>query len=313
MCRRTSFRRTGRRYAGAPLDRGIRDALVASVAVPVLLAGSAALGASGGAGLVAPTKPNGIVVRHAHSPVFTRTLRLGMRGVDVRTLQGWLTEVGFPVPVTGYFGSMTRLAVLGFQQAKALRPTSGTVGHRTANTLLADVNRIVETSAVTSASAGGANVDGVVSSLVFPLRPISRVDPPSSWTLDQGIDISTIGNACGPEVIEVAVADGTIVQEGISGFGPYAPILKVSDGPYAGRYVYYGHAAPALVKVGAQVTAGEPIAEVGCGRVGISEGPHIEVGISAPGDTTPCCVGYLETSPAFLPVIQSAYLAAGGK
>jgi murein DD-endopeptidase MepM/ murein hydrolase activator NlpD len=273
-----------------------------------LLAPGGALAASGGAGLVGTTTPRGIVHTSAHAAVFTRTLRVGNRGSDVKTLQSWLTDVGFSVPQTGYFGTMTRSAVVHFQNAKALTPASGTVGQRTAAALVSAVN-----GAARHGRVNPSQVSAAAGSLVFPLAPLSRVLPPSSWTLDQGIDIGTVGNACGAKVTEVAAADGTIVQEGISGFGPAAPILKVSDGPYAGRYIYYGHAQPALVPVGATVTAGEPIAEVGCGQVGISSAPHLEFGISAPGDTTPCCPGWQETSPALLPVVQAAWKSAGGK
>jgi peptidoglycan hydrolase-like protein with peptidoglycan-binding domain len=265
-------------------------------------------GSSSAGGSVGGGSPSG------SSAVFGRLLSVGDSGADVRQLQTWLTEVGYAVPETGYFGPLTRGAVMRFQAAHGLS-VDGIVGPQTAGALSALVSGAggVGGSGTASASSGSSSSSASLpaAQIVFPLRPVADVLPTSYWTLDQGIDIPTVGGACGSQVVEVAVADGTIVQEGIGGFGPAAPILKVSDGPLAGRYIYYGHALPALVPVGAYVTAGQPIAEVGCGRVGISTAPHLEIGISAPGGP-PCCPAWRQTSPAFYQTVLAAFQAAGG-
>ena len=130
-----------------------------------------------------------------------------------------------------------------------------------------------------SGGSGSPSVgSGQVSSgggFVFPL-PKGTASPPGTWSLDQGVDISAPGNTP-----ELAVCSGTIVLHGIGGFGPWAPVLHC-DSPISGySYVYYGHAGPAnQLPVGTHVSAGQVMSSIGPGIVGISTGPHVEIGFA---------------------------------
>lgn len=69
--------------------------------------------------------------------MFTRDLELGTVGEDVRALQQYLNENGFPVAATGagsvgsettYFGPLTRAALALFQKAHSIAPAAGYFG-----------------------------------------------------------------------------------------------------------------------------------------------------------------------------------------
>jgi peptidoglycan hydrolase-like protein with peptidoglycan-binding domain len=255
----------------------------------------------------------------AHSAA-APVLGLGSRGRSVKRVQRALTHAGYRVRVTGVFDRVTRSAVRRFQRAHRLT-ADGVVGPKTRRLLFGGGTSGTSGTGGTTGDAGTTG-DGTTSppppaagagtpNWVFPMEPIERVAPVRTWTRDQGVDIPTVGQACGANVTEVAVDSGTVVREGISGFGDHAPVIQLDSGPYAGRYVYYGHAQPALVAVGQHVFRGQPVAEVGCGRVGNSVGPHLEIGISAPGGPT-CCPAFGQTSAIIYDAMTRLFAAAGG-
>jgi murein DD-endopeptidase MepM/ murein hydrolase activator NlpD len=143
-------------------------------------------------------------------------------------------------------------------------------------------------------SSGGSASTSNKGGIVFPM-PKQDAAPPGTWTLDQGVDIAAPG---GTPLL--AVGSGTIVLHGIGGFGPSAPVLHLDSG----AYVYYGHAGPGRwVPLGTHVNAGQVISEVGDGDVGISSGPHLEIGFA---DSSGSPIGS-QQAPQMLSLLQAAY------
>src|SRR5437764_14080512 len=68
---------------------------------------------TGGGALIPRYSPRGMFHARAAS-VFTRVLRPGEHGSDVKTLQTWLRELGYSLPATGYFGTTTYKSVKRF-------------------------------------------------------------------------------------------------------------------------------------------------------------------------------------------------------
>jgi murein DD-endopeptidase MepM/ murein hydrolase activator NlpD len=142
---------------------------------------------------------------------------------------------------------------------------------------------------VSASSSGG---------FTFPM-PKGDVSPPATWSLDDGVDIAAPGGTP-----ELAVCSGTVVLHGIGGFGPSAPVLHC-DAALAGyNYVYYGHAGPGnWTPIGTHVSQGQVISEVGSGIVGISSGPHLEIGFA---DSSGSPVGPSSAS-TMMSLLRSAY------
>ncbi len=192
------------------------------------------------------------------------------------------------------------------QEAAVERARSATAGQLAAvrsqvGGLQAQLSKIEQAQVAAANQAAGVSGAAPVASsggFVFPL-PKGAASPPSTWSPDQGVDISAPG-----DTPEFAVCSGTIVLHGIGGFGPWAPVLHC-DSPIDGySYVYYGHAGPGnQLPVGTHVGAGQVMSSIGPGIVGISTGPHLEIGFA---DSSGSPIGS-QTAGTMLSLLQAAY------
>jgi murein DD-endopeptidase MepM/ murein hydrolase activator NlpD len=171
--------------------------------------------------------------------------------------------------------------------------------------LQSQLNKLQAQQAARASAASGFPVGpstgtpaGSSGGFTFPL-PKSAASPPGTWSEDQGVDISAPG-----DTPEFAVCSGTIVLHGIGGFGPDAPVLHCDSSIGGYDYVYYGHAGPMnQLPVGTHVGAGQTMSSIGPGIVGISTGPHLEIGF-ADSSGSPIGGGSASTMMSFL---QSSY------
>jgi murein DD-endopeptidase MepM/ murein hydrolase activator NlpD len=101
---------------------------------------------------------------------------------------------------------------------------------------------------------------------------------------DDGVDIEDAPD--GAFVYSITTGVVSAVASDPAGFGPNYPVVLATNGPVAGKYIYYGHVAVSLVHAGQHVRAGQPIAIMGHTGDAASLGHgHIEIGFSdASGD-----------------------------
>jgi peptidoglycan hydrolase-like protein with peptidoglycan-binding domain len=173
---------------------------VAALALPsgAAAASSPAGQGSGGAGVQSARRSAQAQhsVAAAAEHLGQRVLKQGMSGHDVRVLQAYLTRAGYPTPVVGTFGPITRRNVIAFERASGFRP-DGVVSLAVATSLRTAV-------AANATGQGGASLGA----------PPSASGPVASATLNAD------GTVTAPSDAPIAVQEVIAAANKIA-FKPY--------------------------------------------------------------------------------------------
>jgi murein DD-endopeptidase MepM/ murein hydrolase activator NlpD len=146
------------------------------------------------------------------------------------------------------------------------------------------------------ASQAGATETWTVPSAVAMYRfPVPDRQLFSEERTDRGQDFST---RPGGQVLAIGRA---VVTTNRGYFPGRTVVLRLLDGPFAGRFVFYGHARRALVRPGQTVRAGQPVSIAG--------------GVGAPGEPGHMEVGFALTEDGVIPQTSRCdhYTPSGGE
>jgi peptidoglycan hydrolase-like protein with peptidoglycan-binding domain len=138
-------------------------AVLPCVAFAAVLSPASALASPGGGGatLTSPTSSATTptttqTAQPATSLLGRRTLRLGLRGKDVKQMQRALTAAGYRTTADGQFGPDTRVSVMRYQRATGLR-ANGVLSRSEALTLKTATQTATATTSATTAN-GSATI-----------------------------------------------------------------------------------------------------------------------------------------------------------
>jgi hypothetical protein len=255
-------------------------------------------------------------VRTAQQAVVAEATRLGELEGRQQGLVGAVRAEGDRLASTNAGLQQQRAAVARFREAKASQRASARaqVAHlqtqlsqlqaaQAALAARAAAEAAAASSRPSAAFGGGGSAtapaaSGPVTSaggFVFSL-PKCAAAPPGDWSPDQGVDISAPGRS--PRVRGPLRHDRAARHRRLRTLGP----LLHCDGSIDGYdYVYYyGHAGLLnQLPIGTHVGAGQIVSSVGPGIVGISIGPHLEIGFAESSGS--------QTAGTMLSLLQAAY------